>query len=47
LHVGCGNGVVGFDLLLRTNEASLVGVDIEPSILGEAIENSPHKNRVR
>lgn len=41
LDVGCGNGVVGFDLLLRTNKASLVGIDIEPSILHEATKNSP------
>ena len=41
LDVGCGDGVVGFDLLLRTNNASLVGVDIEPSILHEAIKKTP------
>ena len=36
LDVGCGNGVVGFDLLSRSNNASLVGIDIESSILKEA-----------
>jgi SAM-dependent methyltransferase len=41
LDVGCGNGVVGFDLLLRTNNASLVGIDIEQTILHGAIEKSP------
>ena len=41
LDVGCGDGAVGFDLLLRTNKASLVGVDIELEILNEAIKKSP------
>lgn len=41
LDVGCGDGVVGFDLLSRSTSASLVGIDIEPSILEEANEKSP------
>lgn len=41
LDVGCGNGVAGFDLLSRTKNASLVGVDLEVSILQEAIKKSP------
>jgi len=40
LDVGCGDGVVGFDLQSRTNRASLVGVDIEPSILNKANSKS-------
>ncbi len=33
LDVGCGTGVVGFDLLKLLPSAQLVGLDIEPSIL--------------
>lgn len=41
LDVGCGNGLVGFDILSRTQSASLTGVDIEPEILLDAINKSP------
>jgi len=41
LDVGCGDGVVGFDLLSRSTNASLIGIDIETSILEEANNKSP------
>ena len=43
LDVGCGDGAVGFDLLTRSENARLVGVDIEPSMLEEANKKSPVK----
>lgn len=42
LDVGCGSGAAGFDILSRTTSASLVGVDIELSILNEANNESPN-----
>lgn len=41
LDVGCGTGVVGFDLLKLIPGAQLVGLDIEPSILRVAQGNAP------
>jgi len=41
LDVGCGTGVVGFDLLRLLPGAQLVGLDIEPSILRVAKGNMP------
>lgn len=45
LDVGCGTGVVGFDLLDLIPSAELVGIDIEPSILRVAKENIPNEKR--
>jgi ubiquinone/menaquinone biosynthesis C-methylase UbiE len=42
LDVGCGTGVVGFDLLKLIPSAQLVGLDIEPSMLQAAKKNIPH-----
>jgi ubiquinone/menaquinone biosynthesis C-methylase UbiE len=39
--VGCGTGVVGYDLLQRPAGAHLIGVDIEPSILRTAKDKAP------
>lgn len=41
LDVGCGTGVVGFDLLGIAPSAHLVGLDLENSILHTARENTP------
>jgi ubiquinone/menaquinone biosynthesis C-methylase UbiE len=41
LDVGCGTGVVGFDLLGIAPSAHLVGLDLENSILHIAKENAP------
>lgn len=41
LDVGCGNGVVGFDILSRAKTATLTGIDIEPEILIDATHKSP------
>lgn len=41
LDVGCGTGVVGFDLLKLIPVAHLVGLDIEPSVLQVARGNIP------
>jgi SAM-dependent methyltransferase len=41
LDVGCGTGVVGFDLLTLIPAARLVGLDIEPSVLRVAARNMP------
>jgi SAM-dependent methyltransferase len=41
LDVGCGTGVVGFDLLKLIPAAQLVGLDIEPSILQVAKGHTP------
>jgi len=41
LDVGCGTGVVGYDLLKLIPSAQLVGLDIEPSILQVARQNLP------
>jgi ubiquinone/menaquinone biosynthesis C-methylase UbiE len=41
LDVGCGTGVVGFDLLDLIPYAKLLGIDIEPSILRVAKEKLP------
>jgi ubiquinone/menaquinone biosynthesis C-methylase UbiE len=41
LDVGCGTGVVGFDLLKLMPSARLVGLDIEPSMLQVAKGNLP------
>jgi len=40
LDVGCGTGFLGFDLINRTERCFLVGIDIEPSILREALRNT-------
>lgn len=39
LDVGCGTGVLGFDLLSRSDNGFLVGIDVEPSILQEALHS--------
>lgn len=41
LDVGCGTGVLGFDLLGYSEEGSLVGIDIEPAILRVTMESAP------
>ncbi|MEJ2599130.1 MAG: methyltransferase domain-containing protein [Anaerolineales bacterium] len=41
LDVGCGSGVLGFDLLARFPNSSLFCLDIEPSILIQARRNRP------
>lgn len=47
LDVGCGTGVVGFDLLNRIPTIRLmVGLDIEPSILNVAKNNLPSLKQI-
>ena len=47
LDVGCGTGVVGFDLLNRIPTIHLmVGLDIEPSILNVAKNNLPSLKQI-
>jgi ubiquinone/menaquinone biosynthesis C-methylase UbiE len=41
LDVGCGTGVVGFDMLRLFPKATLVGVDLEASILRRARDTAP------
>lgn len=41
LDVGCGSGGLGFDLLAYSEEGSLVGIDIEPTILRVAMKSAP------
>jgi ubiquinone/menaquinone biosynthesis C-methylase UbiE len=41
LDVGCGSGVLGFDLLTRFPNSLLFCLDIEPSILIRARQNRP------
>lgn len=41
LDVGCGTGVLGFDLIARSPNSSLFGVDVEPSILPKTKEDQP------
>jgi ubiquinone/menaquinone biosynthesis C-methylase UbiE len=41
LDLGCGSGVLGFDLLTRFPNNSLFCLDIEPSILIQARRNKP------
>jgi ubiquinone/menaquinone biosynthesis C-methylase UbiE len=47
LDVGCGTGVVGYDLLQRLAGAHLIGVDIEPSILHTAKDKAPPNQRAQ
>lgn len=41
LDVGCGTGVVGFDLLSFVPSGHLIGLDLEHSILHAARDNTP------
>jgi len=41
LDVGCGTGVLGFDLASRFPDAHLIAIDLEPSILLEAKRCQP------
>jgi len=45
LDVGCGIGMVGFDLLNRIPSAQLFGIDIEPSVLRVAKEKIPNEKK--
>jgi ubiquinone/menaquinone biosynthesis C-methylase UbiE len=42
LDVGCGTGVLGFDLSSRYPDSSLSFIDLEPAILLEAKSSQPH-----
>lgn len=41
LDIGCGTGVVGFDLLSFVPSAHLIGLDLEHSILHTTVDNIP------